>query len=452
MRVDLSRPIKIEELASVFHTAKINDKDVVITSVVTNSKLVTAGTLFIALTGKSFDGHDYIEEAIRNGAVAIFSQKNIKDFSKSITFFLVEDTVKALGELAVLYKSFFSVKTVAVTGSVGKTSTCHFISTLLGNRYKVHSTKENYNNHIGVPLTMLGMPKDTEILVLEFGMNHTKEIAYLSHMASPDIAIITNVGHAHIGELGSIDAIYRAKLEIVEGVKSGVLLLPDNMSYYPSVYGIKTVLCGETKDAAYRLARERSGVVLPNEEAVNLKEQNCSLPYLSASLFAVAVCHLLGFQAKEMEALLQFCTLPKCRLEEITVREITIINDAYNASPEAMREALVYAAGLNAGRKIALLGDMLELGEITQAAHFDIGKQLAALGFHKIFLAGDYVQWIKEGALHYGLDASCIEEGTVNDCTKALIKYLKSGDTLLIKGSHQTELWKVADQLKRELQ
>ena len=448
MKADLSFPYATEELHKLFPVLG-NLENAVIDSVVTNSKEAKKGALFVALRGEKNDGHEYLYDAVTNGASAVLTEVPFRDCHAGVVQYLVDDTAKALGKLAAMYKSRFNVKTVGITGSVGKTTTRLFLSSMLGSRFRVHQTEGNYNNHIGLPMTILQMPKDTEILVLEMGMNHKGEIKHLSKLAKPDVGVITNVGHAHVGQFKNAEDIYLAKLEIAEGMSGGFLLLPDNMPYYLQYFGIKKSLCGESESADYKLKKGKSAIVFPSRKEVLIRQKSNAFPFRWAALFSAAVCDLFGFSTEEIERLLPLCPFPKSRLEDRWMDGIHLIDDAYNASPESMREALLYM-GQFSKRRMAFLGDMLELGDTAKSRHIEIGRQLAELGFDGVWLMGEYAEYTKEGAVEMGMAEKNIHIGDMESCIFDLARTLKKGDTLLIKGSHGSGLWRAAEKLLKE--
>jgi len=445
MKADLSFPYATEELHRLFPVMG-NPENRIIDSVVTNSKEVRKGSLFVALRGGKTDGHEYLWDAVSKGASAVLTEMPLIDCPEGVVQFLTDDTVKALGKLAAMHKSRFGVKTVGITGSVGKTTTRTFLSSMLGSRFRVHQTEGNCNNHIGLPMTILQMPKDTEILVLEMGMNHKGEIGHLSKVAKPDVGVITNVGHAHMGQFERTEEIYSAKLEITEGIQGGVLLLPDNMYYYLRYFGLKEYLCGESESADYKLKKGASSIVFPSGKEVLVRQKSNAFPFRWAALFSAAVCDLFGFCAEETERLLPLCPFPKSRLEDRWMDGIHIIDDAYNASPESMREALLYT-GQFPKRRMAFLGDMLELGTASKTYHREMGRHLAELDFDRVWLVGDYAPYTKEGAIEMGMAKKNIYIGDMESCISDLAYILQEGDTLLIKGSHGSGLWNAAEKL-----
>ena len=448
MRVRLSKSIHISEICRLFHIS-CAVKDCHIWNVVTNSTEATEGSLFVALRGEQQDGHCYIEDAIKRGATAILCEEHNETIPLKTTIIHVENTVWALGKLASYYKASLDAKTIAITGSVGKTTTRFLLEQLLTKKHIVHATKDNQNNELGVPLTILSAPSSTEILLLEMGMNHKEEIHRLSVIAKPDMAIITAVGHAHIGHLGSVDDIARAKLEIIDGMDEGHLFLPDNIIYIPAKMHIRTWTLGVTDTANYRLDTNKNAIVFPKGNLIFLTEKFTPYPFARAALSASAICDRLDFSREEIEEYLALCSFPQGRLTEEVHNGILYIDDAYNASPESMREALLFTATKN-GEKYAVLGDMLELGHITESAHFAIGKLLSSLSFSHIWLVGEYADFIKNGAVQNGMPAQKISIATKSQALYDLKRTLSDGCTLLVKGSHKNKLSLFLKELQKE--
>ena len=450
MRVELSHPLTKKELTKIFPNAILSPNNTPSENITTDSREASKGSLFFALHGEKASGENYICDAATRGACGVVCTAPPKEKHPFVDYYTVTDTLLALGKLAEFYKGLFQLKTVAITGSVGKTTTRTVLSHILSSKFLVHSTEGNYNNQIGLPMTVLGTPKSTEVLLLEMGMNHKGEIGYLSKIGKPDVGLVTAVGHAHVGEVGSLEDIYKAKMEITQGICGGALLLPDNMPHYFDFSEVKQYLCGTTKQANFRLEKEENCVVLPQRNRVRICHKNKSFPFLWSSLFAIAAAHILGMTGEEIESILPSCPTPKSRLERIDLAGICIIDDAYNASPESMQAALSFTSeNRGKGKLCALLGDMLELGHMAEKCHFDTGKTLGQLGFDEIWLTGQYAPFVKEGAVRFGIPQKKIHIGTLDENVSHIANFLCPEDTLLIKGSHQSGVWRAVDMLKK---
>lgn len=388
--------------------------EALITGVVTDSRKITPGCLFVPLVGDSFDGHDYSESALKAGAAATLWTRN-KGAVPPGNAVLVDDTLEALQRLASAYLKEVAPRVVAVTGSNGKTTTKDIITALLETRFKVHKTQGNFNNHIGLPLTVLSMAADTEIAVLEMGMSSRGEISLLSSIAEPDTAIITNIGESHLLQLGSRKEIARAKLEIAEGLKPGGLLI------YNGDEPLLAEGMGEPGFAApEELKTFRFGLGTGNDDyptgimaheggttfTTSLHgEQVFTLPLpgrhnVVNSLAALAVASHYGVSEEEMAAGLGRLKLTGMRIELIRASSgLTLLNDAYNASPTSMKAAIdVLQSMKGAGSKIAVLGDMLELGPDEAAFHAEVGAYLDPEKVDLVFAYGPLSAHLAEAA------------------------------------------------------
>ena len=420
-----------------------------------DSRKVEPGQLFIAIKGER-DGHDYIPMAMEKGAVAVLCSRECGD----IPAIVVEDTRTALGDIARQERQRIGMKVVGVTGSVGKSTTKEMIAAVLGSTYKVEKTPVNHNNDLGMPMAILSMPEDTEVAVLEMGMNHFREIAYLTDIAKPDVAVIVNIGTVHIEHLGSREGILQAKLEILEGTKpdASVIFNGDD----PMLWGQRTqvgreITCfGEENNQAQvravnvteeeNLLRFRAVI---GEESVPVELQLDGRHFVSDALAAIAVGNALGVSLEAAaESLANFQNMAG-RQEIFQVNGYTVIKDCYNASPESMKAALT-VLGRRQGRRIAVLGDMLELGACTQAEHYRIGR-IAAEKADMLFAFGPNGSRVINGAVTGGMterQASAYEDR--EKIVDALKHTVKPGDVLLFKGSHGMRLDLILDEMLKE--
>lgn len=389
---------------------KVSDAQLMIMGVSTDTRTLQTNQLFIPLVGERFNGHQFLDQAVAMGAAAALWQKDQPMPKKSsIPLLVVEDTLVALQTLAACYRRETGVKVVGVTGSNGKTTTKDLIGSVLAVKYRVHRTQGNLNNHIGLPLTILSMPRETEIAVLEMGMNHTGEISALSRIALPDVAVVTNIGEAHLEYLGSREAIADAKLEIRDGLSEQGLLIVD----------------GDEPLLKERLARENrqvirvgwneenddriQGIRLKGTQGINFTSfatgHQFELPLMGKhnalnALLAVAVGRHFGMKEKEIQKGLQQSEQSGMRLETQMARNgMTIINDAYNASPTAMKATIDLLMSLDSGKeKWVLLADMLELGSKEEDYHREVGRYAVMKGVHRIYTYGERGHWIAQGA------------------------------------------------------
>lgn len=415
-------------------------KDVAFFGANNDSRKIQPGQLFIALQGER-DGHDFIPSALEKGAGAILCTHCDGDYPAIV----VEDTRLALGEIARKERQKIGCKVVGITGSVGKSTSKEMVAAVLSGTYRVNKTPENHNNDIGMPMAILAMPEDTEIAVLEMGMNHFGEISYLTAIAKPDVAVIVNIGTMHIEHLGSMEGILRAKLEILEGLdEDGCIILNgddpllwnlhdtlDHVTYFgdsnteSSVFA--TDVAGENGKLTFQVNTEDAhiGVELPLE----------GLHYVPDALAAIAVGLHFGVPGEEIgKALASFRNMDG-RQEIFKAGEFTIIKDCYNAGPESMAAALA-VLGSKPGRRVAVLGDMLELGVCAQAEHYRVGR-FAAEKVDLLFAYGPNSDRVLSGAITGGMPAAAVrvfeDRGKL---VEALKQSVKPGDFILFKGSH----------------
>ncbi len=419
-----------------------------------DTRVLKPGQLFIVLQGAR-DGHDFIPAAMEKGAAAVLCSRKTGDYPA----IYVDDPRTALGDIAREELKRIGPKVVAVTGSVGKSTTKEMIAAVLGSTFRVCKTPANHNNDIGMPMAILAMPQDTEVAVLEMGMNHFREIAYLSGIAHPDVAVIINIGTMHIEFLGSQIGIRQAKMEIVEGMSSnGMLLLngddtllrcldqkpKQRITYFGQsegcdIRGMEIRQEGEV----LKFAAEAGKLSIPVE--LNLEGEH----FVNDALAAVAVGLKLAVPSEKIsESLASFRNMSG-RQEIFKAGPYTIIKDCYNAGPESMAAALG-VLGNRSGRRIAVLGDMLELGDCAQAEHYKVGR-IAAEKADMVFAYGPHANRVIDGTITGGMPESM---GQAFDDRAAMAAALKRaarpGDVLLFKASNGMHLEVVLDAFLKE--
>ena len=403
-----------------------------------DTRTIQPGQLFLALKGAR-DGHDFIPMALEKGAAAVLCEHCDGDFPAIV----VEDVRIALGKIANGERHRIGMKVVGVTGSVGKSTTKEMISTVLESTFRTAKTPANHNNDIGMPMGILSMPADTQVAVLEMGMNHFREMAYLSRIGQPDIAVIVNIGTMHIEHLGTQEGILKAKLEILEGMEKTAPVLLNGDDRF-----LKTAACGDHRvtyfgvdeNCAVRgLDPEISTGCVTFRVRAGEKEFHMELPvegehFVCDALAAVAVGLELGVEpVKIQESLANFRNM--AGRQEIYEKDgFTIISDCYNAGPESMAAALK-VLGRQKGRKIAVLGDMLELGSCTQAEHYKVGR-LAAEQADRLLAYGPNGARMEKGALTGGMVGGMARSFTDRRMlVMALKQVARPGDVILFKGS-----------------
>ncbi len=423
----------------------------------TDSRTAKPGDVFFALRGENFDGHRFLEAAQKAGCV--FAVTEYIPAQCTLPCILVENTTKALGAFARAYKKLFHPLTLAVTGSVGKTTSKQFIYSVLSTKYPTNVTKGNFNNEIGLPLTLLNLHAGHRALLLEMGMNHKGEISYLSRLAEPDIAVITNIGSAHLENLGSREGIRDAKAEITQGMtKGGILILNGDEPLLQNLQaeGLTKIYIGtENETVAYRAENIRTredhmlfDISFHGTEILRNIRINAIGKHNIYNALIGAVCGmLLGISEEDIRrGLLTF--VPADMRQSISQQNgMTIIEDCYNASPESMRaglDVLLHTANTGNLRPVAVLGDMRELGSISMQAHRSVGAYAAKIGISQLFTFGKDAALIAQGAEEAGMPAENILtfENTENpeEAARLLKTVLKEGDAVLFKASRAVAL------------
>jgi len=408
-----------------------------IDKVSTNSKQADASTLFIALKGERFDGHDFICDFYQQGGAAVISQKE----TGGQPVILVEDTLLALGDLARHYRSNFSLPVVGITGSAGKTSTRRMVESVLSAAGAVCSTQGNLNNQIGMPMTLLSLNSDHRYAVIEMGMNHAGEIRYLTKISRPGIAVITNIGTAHIGNLGSREAILAAKLEILEGLPPGGFALfngddprlwaqKGKLPHRAFYYGIHNPECDLRAIDVNCRALESDFIVNGTGFTVHTPGEH----HVYNALAAIAIGLELGLPMADIQRGVGDFRPADMRQAILEQNGIRVIEDCYNANAESMMAALsVLAASDLGGRRVAVLGDMYELGEFTELEHRRVGDFVAKKKIDLLVTVGGYAKFIAEQAILGGVHALSFEN---NQAALAELRNLIKGkDTVLVKAS-----------------
>ena len=426
-----------------------------------DTRKITTGNLYIPIQGDRFDGHSFVEKAIENGAVATLWKKNVQNPPVNIPVIFVEDTLEALQTLAKSYRDQLDVKVIGVTGSNGKTSTKDIVTSLLATKFKVQKTEGNFNNHIGLPLTILSLEENTEMAVLEMGMSSRGEIEFLSKLARPNAAIITNIGEAHLMDLGSRDAIAEAKLEIVTGLQDGGVFVyngdePLLTNRVPSMnLAAETITFGDARANNYyptSVTLQATGTYFKMNQDENIAFY---LPVLGKhnvynTLASMAIAKYFGVTWEEMKQGLVTLQMTGMRMEIVkTENGLTIINDAYNASPTAMEAAFHLMNGLDGfSKKIIVLGDMLELGDQEVQFHYEVGKLIDPARISYVFTYGRLGAQIAEGAKINFPN----ERVKVYDNKEELVKNLQAivdvKDVVLVKASRGMKLEEVITMLK----
>ncbi len=420
---------------------------IIVNQISIDTRTLEKGSLFVAIKGERFDGHDYIKQAVANGAAIVMVREGT-NLPEKVPAIFVPDTLEALGKLAHEYRKLFKIPVVAVTGSVGKTSTKEMIAAILAAKYKVHKSKGNYNNDIGLPLSVLEMDDEHEVAVFEMGMRGFDEISALSKIVNPDIAVITNIGISHIERLGSRQNILKAKLEILDGMKDkGIVILNGDDELLSGLRGLltqKTLFYGidENQDIwAYDLSSSgEEGVyfqVKTGENDMKLFIPAPGIHNVHNALAGIAVAEALSMSESEIRKGLENFSGEQMRLSIKEKDGIKFINDSYNAAPSSMTAALdVLCEIAGEKRKWAVIGDMLELGDWAKEAHRKIGRLVSKSGIEYMVAIGSLAKWYVEGANEDPATKTITKLFANASEAKPYIKTLvQKGDVLLFKGS-----------------
>lgn len=469
MKVKFANTIPtVDEIAKLCGGTLSGNGSAQVTSVCTDSREAEPGSLFIAIVGERVDGHIFLSKVAAAGAACAICSW-IPENTGGLPIILVDDTVKALGRLGHEYSKNCRAKRIGVTGSVGKTTTKEFIASVLSTAGKVWKTEGNFNSVIGLPMSLLTLPEDADYAVLEMGMTGPGEIGLLSDIAKPEIGVITTIGTAHMELLGSRENIAKAKLEIKSSLaEDGYLLLCGNepllakewkkdprVRYFSTdslgsdyhAYNIRSDEAGMTFDASCR------GRMIYDLDIPTIGKHN-----VAAALAGVAVGCILGLDDERIRRGLAAYRTVGFRQQMTDVGGVKIISDCYNASPESMRAAaavLSTVASHRSGKKVAVLGDMLELGHNSPELHYEVGVTFADAGTDYLLSFGERAERIADGFASKAGEAKVLRFKDIRDAAmpaKALAELLAPGDTVILKASRMIAAERIAEELKKTLQ
>jgi UDP-N-acetylmuramoyl-tripeptide--D-alanyl-D-alanine ligase len=449
-------PLSLSQIAEFAGgSVSSGDGSVVIGKISTDSRILKSGELFVALRGENFDGHNFVEVAAQRGAAgAIIDSTWRGNIPKNFALIRVEDSLRAYQQLAANYRKSLTLNVVAITGSNGKTSTKDFTAAVLANRFQVTKTQANFNNHVGLPRTILEAASQDEVAVWEIGMNHPGEIAALAKLAAPDVAIITNIGVAHIEFMGSREKIAEEKGALAEAIGAqGTVILnaedPFTKSISTRAPG-KVILAGITTGniRAGEISHSGAGTDFTILEGAHRCRAQLPVPGLHMvqnALLAVAAGRVLGLSLEDCAAGLVAAPLTKARLQIKDIGGVQFLDDSYNANPDSMNAALRTLVELDAdGKRIAVLGEMRELGRESERGHHEVGETAAALKVDQLIAIGDAATAIADGARHAGLEKVHVVSSTA-EAAELLNEIAAPGDLVLIKGSRSSRTEEVID-------
>ena len=445
------KPITLIEVARACSGELHGDPDIVITSIVTDSRRAGEGSLFAAIPGARVDGHDFIPKTVEQGVACVLCERAP---DVGVPYILVGSTLVALKGIAEYYRSLFTIPFIGVTGSVGKTSTKELISSVLAQRYRVHKTSGNFNNELGVPLTLFGLEESHEAAVIEMGISGFGEMTRLSKMVRPDISVITNIGCCHLENLGDRDGVLKAKTEMFTYLQpDGKIILchdDDKLRTVTEYRGIRPIFYG-TDPADEYYADDIEELLLDGVRctlhhggsAITVTIPAMGRHNVLNALCAMAVGRQLGLTDDEIKNGIESFTNVGSRNHIIQTRGMTVIDDCYNANPTST------GAGLNTlsnfkGRKVAVLGDMKELGRDELNLHRGVGAYAKEKGVDLLIAVGPLsratAEGFGEGAVYYP---------TVEECVAAIGGLLKEGDAVLVKASHSMHFEKIVEEIQK---
>jgi UDP-N-acetylmuramoyl-tripeptide--D-alanyl-D-alanine ligase len=450
--------LTLSEIAKVIGAETSQFEDLKIRAVSTDSRVPTKDAIFFALKGERHNGHNFLWEAHKNGCISAVVEY-IPPSPPPIPLLKVEDTIMALGVLAGYYRDKFPILCIGVTGSTGKTTTKEMLAHILQAKYRILKTEKNFNNEIGVPLTLFQLEEEHSALIVEMAMRGKGQIDWLAKIAKPQIGVITNIGPAHLEFFPSLEEIAQAKAELLQALPpNGTAILNLDDRFFPFLK--KQSPC-PVISFGFSPKADVSCEVLEKDEYLLLKIKTpkgelTAKSYLGGEhniinlLAAISVSLPAGLSLEEIEKQIPTLPLPPMRLEQIKLPgNILVINDSYNSNPLSLRAALNYLREKE-GRRIAVLGDMLELGEESEKLHREAGIWVKEAGVSYLILIGEEAKFIGEGAIEKGFPPQNVayfpeKEGVVS----FLQELLEEGDIVLVKGSRKLQLEQIVEELEK---
>lgn len=447
--------LNLQEIVKATKGVLLKEADVKeIKAVSTDTRKIEEGTMFIALKGENFNGNNYVLEAFNKGAkIAIVDEVkcDLNELKEDVALIKVQNTGRALMDLAKFYREKLGLKVVGITGSAGKTSTKDLVAAVLSDKYKVFKTKGNFNNEIGLPLMILELDSTYDVAILEMGMRGLGQIKELAEIASPDLGIITNIGISHIEILKTRENILKAKMEIATFFdKNNTLVVCGNDDFLGSLpsaeYKIVKTGVGENfKIGAKNIALEELSSKFTVYDGEKEEEFSLDMPgehNISNLMLGIAIAKELGVSFEEMKRGLNNIEATSMRLDLIKKDGFSILNDCYNSSPVAVKSAIDVMKNIEGKRRIAVLGTMRELGHKSEEAHEEIGKYAKENGIEKVLCFGDFSENIKEG---YG--EGCTVYENKEELIKDLLNIICDGDIILVKASRSLKFEEITKAL-----
>ena len=454
-------PLSLHQVAELARGMLVaGDSGLTVSRVSTDSRTLQPGDLFVPLRGDNFDGHRFVEQASERGAVGAMVEESWKgETGKTFALIRVPDTLVGYQNLAAGYRNSLPLKVIAITGSNGKTSTKDFVAATLSRGFRVTKTEGNFNNHVGLPQTMLAASANDEIAVWEIGMNHPGEIAALAKLARPDVAIVTNIGVAHIEFMGSREAIATEKGALAEAIGAeGTVILNADDSFSEAIAArtsAKVVMAGIENGfiRASEVSQSATGCEFTIMEGAHRCRAQLPVPgihMVQNAMLAIAAGRTFGLSLEECAAGLASAPLTKARLQIKKINGVQFIDDSYNANPDSMKAALRTLVELEAdGRRIAVLGEMSELGEESERSHRDVGEAAAAFGIDELIAVGKPGAGMARAAQKAGLKKS-IAVDDASEAAALLRENALPGDLILVKGSRSARMERVLEMFSKQ--
>lgn len=446
----------LQQIAEWLKSDQDIQEDIIVKGVSINTRTLQKGDLFIPFRGEKTNGHKYVKQAFENGAVASLWQKDEPNPPKNVPLIFVDDSEKALQELAHAYRAEHRATFIGVTGSNGKTSTKDLIAGTLSPYFKVQKTEGNYNNQLGLPLTILSLDEDTEFAILEMGMDGFGQIEFLTKMAKPKYAVITNIGEAHMLALGSREGIAKAKFEIIQGLQ------PDGKFFYDGDEPLlKPLVKGTSNLDAISFGLESSDDLVAShiESTENGSSFNVEgiingdffIPVLGRhqvknTLIAILIAHEIGLTDEQIREALKNVSLTNMRMQLVNGDQgILFVNDAYNAAPTSVRAALQFIQSTNLRPdKWVVLGDMLELGDLEQQFHEGLANAIDPSNIHQVCLYGPRMKWLYDQLQGKVLDENLLwTDDSYDGIIEKIRQNANENSIVLLKGSRGMELERV---------
>jgi len=454
------KPVSLETIANVTggqYIGNESSKNETITGVVRDNRHVQPGNLFVCIEGARVDGHDFAASAYKNGAACCLAEKELKDAAGP--YILVDSTLQALKDLSKYYRSLFDIPFIGITGSVGKTTAKEMTAAVLSEKYNVLKTAENLNNEIGVPLTLLNLREEHEVAVIEMGISDFGEMSRLAEMVRPDICLMTTIGYCHLEALGNLSGVLKAKSEVYSFMpKTGIAVVngDDEMlaGFDP---GIKKVTFGfGTQNDFYAENVQNNGfdgiscdITVPSGKSFHADIPAFGSHIVLAALAAAAIGSQLGIGEDKIISGLKKYAAVGGRADVQKTDYITIINDCYNANPNSVTASLLSLCTLE-GRKVAILGDMKELGRKSRDLHREIGVLAGKSGLDCLICCGNMAEFIYKGLISTGSDTCQAWNFPMKEALFSVLPSLiKEGDTVLVKASHSMHFEEIVEELKK---